>query len=324
MWTAKEQQTWANHRVRICRRHEATKAIKRSTVWCNPMAPWFWTFEDSELHQGQWEDTLRRKTLWQEFDKPIFAHKHRRTWAVSESRGPKSARFVWILWIILKWRTRTQILEKGGFTSLVLFLRSFGLRPYWLCQAGRCRGAQLLHFAQSWWVYVGCAQSRSPTGIQSPSFCSCWGPDWIWRYPKYILAKAFNDVKCYEVTETPELPAWRWSIRETIPQPVPTLQTPKPVEKTVTARKRSYKCLKSEGQAVKFTTEVVEIDEELQCQKPSVETVKQKRSLHEFSRLMCFQRKAAAKSKKQVFPCHSIPKNIQITSLRFGSFRYYF
>ena len=130
------------------------------------------------------------------------------------AEGPKSARFLSILRIILKWRTWTQILEKG-------WLYSFGalqvLRPAfaafltlssWALQRSSASSLcpELLSLRWLWSV-----QSRSATGIQSPSCCGCWGP----------LAKAFNDVECYEVlTETTELWAahaaqgrikWRWS-----------------------------------------------------------------------------------------------------------------
>lgn len=37
--------------------------------------------------------------------------------------------------------------RRGGFTSLVFFLRSFGVWSVIDCRAGRCGKAQLLHFA---------------------------------------------------------------------------------------------------------------------------------------------------------------------------------
>ncbi len=195
MWTAKEQQTWANHRVHICRRHEATKAIKRSTVWCNPIS-WFWTFEDSELHQGQWEDTLRSNSLTRVWQTNLCAQTSKNLSSFWE-QGTEKRKIHLDFMVILKWRTRTQILEKGGFTSLVLFLRSFGLRPYWLFQAGRCRRAQLLHFAQSWWVALAVLQESH--GYPITKFLQ--------------LLRTWLDLKISEVHS-----GWRRSTRETIPK----------------------------------------------------------------------------------------------------------
>lgn len=67
VWSLCLAQVCCSFAARLCRRHEATKAIKRSIIWCNPIS-WFWTFEDSELCQGQWEDPLRSNSLtrvWQ-------------------------------------------------------------------------------------------------------------------------------------------------------------------------------------------------------------------------------------------------------------------
>ena len=96
--------------TRLCRRHEATKAIKRSIVWCNPIS-WFWTFEDSELCQGQWEDPLRSNSLTRVWQTNPCAQTSKSLSSFWERRDRKAHdSFQFYGYIILKWRT---ILEKG-------------------------------------------------------------------------------------------------------------------------------------------------------------------------------------------------------------------